>query len=804
MAKKLIDSIQHNLQVYLGLSIITLIGLALRIHALFTKNIYGDEMLTIKYTLMNPGQILASDPVQIWFRHSFPMLYLSVWSSLHVFGVHIWSLRLFPLLIGIISIPLIYFCVTNFFENKYAGLIASLLLALTPISIYYAADGRYYSYLFFFSLLSTYFLYSAITTLNRNYWIAWFISIIFNCLSHPFALLVFTTDIVLILGWLGYRAKTQANSSKSFMTFISLTIITFIFAIIGWVLYQKFIPLTRMEEGFLSSPLHVNLSFLVNLFHQLGPVGNYYHFHLLEFFFLFPLFIYGLIMGYKKNVFVTLFSITLVLLTFIFLYLFGNIGHFFEPKYVIYLQGIYYVFIALGLVTLIEKFYTINSMKGLWTGCFLILVLVGLFYVPLRTHFQTIEGYYDYKQSIEFIESTIESNDLICSDLGSDPYAFKIYMKDKELADQVWGYIPTPKQFPEVLSKYKNIWILTHQEFTNNPTWRWYSIQEPDGPFVPNPVMERTPEDVAYLNKLFINVNAFQGISVFCLRSEVQEKWIAANRVGAHSLTLYGTGFFNVSKDINKKIFIQEPYAPMKPGTVLSQQLGFEIPGEMQMIVRYKPLIPVSNSLVFRLDNNILSKLDLQPVGQWVEATVMFQAKDTSHSLQVFSFNSSNDLNPIVLLDSMVFSKTPVVDDTPGDLVSINAEYGNYGTLLGYILNKKKLHTGESVIISYYWKIKEGFPPETNAFTHMDNISSSKQERLSASHDIANKYYPIKEWKKGTIIKDDIKVTIPNNQVPGKYHIITGLWDMRKNLNITNNIPNNHGYISVETIRITK
>ena len=54
--------------------------------------------------------------------------------SFRLFGLSEWSMVLYPLILSVLALPLIYICATCFFSHR-AGLIAVALLAITPIEL---------------------------------------------------------------------------------------------------------------------------------------------------------------------------------------------------------------------------------------------------------------------------------------------------------------------------------------------------------------------------------------------------------------------------------------------------------------------------------------------------------------------------------------------------------------------------------------------------------------------------------------------------------------------------------------------
>ncbi len=61
-------------------------------------------------------------------------------------------------LFGVLTVPLIYGVAWQLFRRRLAGLLAALLLAVSPLHIWYGQETRMYTLLIFLCLLSSYFL----------------------------------------------------------------------------------------------------------------------------------------------------------------------------------------------------------------------------------------------------------------------------------------------------------------------------------------------------------------------------------------------------------------------------------------------------------------------------------------------------------------------------------------------------------------------------------------------------------------------------------------------------------------------
>lgn len=128
---------------YLLLFIITLIAAFLRFHKLGEWSFWGDEIFTLGSKL--DGFIPSLSTRLIHATTSYLV-------------VDEWNARLIPTLIGVVTIPVLFFFVAQIF-GKSVGLISSALLAVSTWHIYWSQNARFYALLLLFyslALLSFY------------------------------------------------------------------------------------------------------------------------------------------------------------------------------------------------------------------------------------------------------------------------------------------------------------------------------------------------------------------------------------------------------------------------------------------------------------------------------------------------------------------------------------------------------------------------------------------------------------------------------------------------------------------------
>src|SRR3990172_761207 len=186
--------------VYLPLIIIFLIGLVLRFYRVGESSLWNDEA----------GQLLAAlqptfaDMMEIIRSHAMamPLDYLVTRIVSH-FSISEGILRLPSVIWGTFTIPIIFLFARKLLCNLYSGnrsaLFLSLLLAVSPIHIFYSQEMRFYSSLGFFYWLATYIMLLYIESPRMKLWIVMVLVLIIGELFHPFVLLSFVNGISMLI-----------------------------------------------------------------------------------------------------------------------------------------------------------------------------------------------------------------------------------------------------------------------------------------------------------------------------------------------------------------------------------------------------------------------------------------------------------------------------------------------------------------------------------------------------------------------------------------------------------------------------
>jgi len=163
----------------------------LRFFHLGDWSLWLDEALTVSDTLyvfkgLSLWQAIHFRPLNFW---------LTGW-MFSVLPVSEWSARLVPCLVGVITIPVLYYISREFLGNI-AAMLSSTLLALSTWHIYWSQNARGFALLLFFSMISMGLFYSGLEKGNRIHLLGSLVALGIAYLAHPVALFM-------LLAYCGY------------------------------------------------------------------------------------------------------------------------------------------------------------------------------------------------------------------------------------------------------------------------------------------------------------------------------------------------------------------------------------------------------------------------------------------------------------------------------------------------------------------------------------------------------------------------------------------------------------------------
>jgi mannosyltransferase len=134
---RLFDILKSN-AVYLSLLILILVAAFLRFYKLGEWSFWGDEIFTLS---PKPDGFIPS------------LSYRLIHTTTAYLGVNEWNARLVPALVGVVTIPVLFFFIARCF-GKSVALISCALLAVSTWHIYWSQNVRFYALLLLFYSLA--------------------------------------------------------------------------------------------------------------------------------------------------------------------------------------------------------------------------------------------------------------------------------------------------------------------------------------------------------------------------------------------------------------------------------------------------------------------------------------------------------------------------------------------------------------------------------------------------------------------------------------------------------------------------
>jgi len=184
--------VRRNLTRTLALLIIIVGASWLRFVQLGDWSFWIDEALTVSdslyvYKWQPAWGVIHGRPLNFWITGwIFSLLPVSEWSA-----------RVMPCIVGIITVPLVYFLSRDFLGGR-AAMLSSIFLSLSTWHIYWSQNARGYTLLLLFSLISMALFYKGMEKGNRLYVLGSLVALAIGYLAHPVALLVLVAYCVYI------------------------------------------------------------------------------------------------------------------------------------------------------------------------------------------------------------------------------------------------------------------------------------------------------------------------------------------------------------------------------------------------------------------------------------------------------------------------------------------------------------------------------------------------------------------------------------------------------------------------------
>ncbi|MEG4839335.1 glycosyltransferase family 39 protein [Microcoleus sp. B9-D4] len=203
-------------------------------YELFQNRIFPAPELQ-KYQRIKPGSTAADTIRSLALDPKHPPLYFlmaRVW--MQQFGSSLTASRSLPALLSLLSLPLMYALAQELFASNLAALLATALLALSPIDILLAQTARQYSLLTVAVIGSSWLLLRAVRLRAWQNWACYSLAVAIGFYTHPFfGLTLIGHGVFIISYWLFVNKRELRGNLTTSKFFLAITA--------GLVLYSPWI-----------------------------------------------------------------------------------------------------------------------------------------------------------------------------------------------------------------------------------------------------------------------------------------------------------------------------------------------------------------------------------------------------------------------------------------------------------------------------------------------------------------------------------------------------------------------------------
>ncbi len=369
------------------------IGFTLRVYTFGQKSLWIDEIHTFNDSrggIKSQIEYFKEKPLD--YLH--PPLFFVITHVFYPFEKPEREIRIFPLIFGIISVPMIYFLAKSFSPS--IAFPSAFSLAFMAYHISFSQDGRPYSMIMFFGMVALYFFLKILKTHQKKYlFITAFLYAILFYLSYSSIPFIVLSQILWFYQLDGKRRKDFLSS------FLILNLTTLILCA-PWIIFIAMNYKSQAMDIVFKEDLGSLWSIFVGIFNDWAP-----HTPLMItsaiLLILFPIFSKN-----KKNAFILL---ALFILPVILLYLFCKIfdvHHYFSSRYLINFLPVFIIILFLSLLAIEER---LRELKGVQLRFLFVIFFIVSNAVILPFYYRSEKQ--DFRGLVSYLEGQLQDRDKI-------------------------------------------------------------------------------------------------------------------------------------------------------------------------------------------------------------------------------------------------------------------------------------------------------------------------------------------------------------------------------------------------------
>lgn len=447
-------TLYRRLFVTLVMIVVLLLATGLRLHELNADSLWGDEIFEARNAQRDLISILkggsfANRPILI-LTHVFML-----------FGGEEFVVRFSYSAMGILGVAMVYVLGKTLFDDT-TGIVAALLLAISPFHIRYSQEARSYSLTVLLVLISCYCLYLALQNNQVKYWLGFAVATALSLNNNPSTASVLVSEIVFAtLVLLAHRFNHPAaqhyqsdggklsdqeppsrsraslnrlSSSKEIMMILSLFLgmVLFLISSGSWIAYLSRIGVSGSDADTVNDTpvLQPSVPVLLDLFGQFGAGEG------VALYLFLGAFALGLVVCVSERRWrQLLLAVVWIVPPFLILPQ-VSASAFFGARHLIFILPIYLLFVAAGIVGIGRLVGRVaNRLLGTKTTVWRVVVLVFALGVFVWVSIEPLQAYYrrqkhDWRGAAAFLQEHTGPGDLIYQVSVSPKEVLPYYLDD--------------------------------------------------------------------------------------------------------------------------------------------------------------------------------------------------------------------------------------------------------------------------------------------------------------------------------------------------------------------------------------
>lgn len=458
------------------LCIIILFGALLRLDRLGDRSFWSDEIWQIevaRHTSDIKTVIIPPLPsgVNQYSRAEPRLSHFIIYHFMRKFGENEFIVRFPSVIVGILSIVFIA-VVGNLVFGYKEGLVAALLLAISPYHIYYSQEARPYALLVLFSLCSLYFFYKLLfsDSIKWWYWLGFLGSTFLNISNSFISFQVICIEGIFAIVYLFFQKR---KFWKTVLVWLLIAgIIGFIFK--GYIMYGLQFLIRNLGGEHKVRFLVFNWGFFRDIFNcYLIPYNTGLNAKI-AFLLYILLFLVGF-KNYRAHKWLYILLTSWIALPFGLIFTVFKPFEYFNPRYLIVILPIVLLIIARGIVWCLDKVgatirdryppsLLLQRNRGMYALSYIVGIglIIGLNVQPLLNYRYSEKD--NWRSAAEYLAQNVMKGDVI---LVSPPvnHSFLMYYFRVRNTQGV----PVYGNFKQITQKYRYTWIVSYLD----EDWYW-------------------------------------------------------------------------------------------------------------------------------------------------------------------------------------------------------------------------------------------------------------------------------------------------------------------------------------------